>query len=151
MKIATITTSFRTWHSDHLAPVWEKLRRQTAVVLVLIASMGLTGCVALAVGAAAGAGAVAYKAGELISTESASIDKTWAATEKAFKQLDLLPEAKEKDGLAARMEATLASDKRVVVKLRNQGEKLTEVRIRVGIFGDEGFSRKVLEKIKANL
>lgn len=115
--------------------------------ITLVAS----GCAALVVGAAAGAGAVAYKAGELISTESTSIDKTWTATEKAFRELQLLGEAKEKDGLAARIEATGAGDKRIVVKLRNQGDKLTEVRIRVGIFGDEGYSRKILEKIKDNL
>ena len=111
-----------------------------------------TGCIAaLVAGAAVGAGAVAYKGGELIATESASMDKTWSATEKAFKELQLLGEAKEKDALAARMEATGAGSKRIVVKLRNQGDKLTEVRIRVGIFGDEGYSRKILEKIKSHL
>jgi hypothetical protein len=122
-----------------------------STLLSLCAIVG-SGCLAaVAVGAAAGAGAVAYKRGELISTEAASIDKTWTATEKAFKELQLLPEAKEKDALAARMEATGAGDKRIVVKLRNQGEKLTEVRIRVGLIGDEGLSRKILEKIKDNL
>lgn len=94
---------------------------------------------------------VAYKGGELISTEAASIDRTWTAAEKAFKELQLLGEAKEKDGLAARMEATGAGNKRIVLKLRNQGDRLTEVRIRVGWLGDEGYSRKILEKIKDNL
>ncbi len=121
-----------------------------SLVATLVAVL-TSGCAALAVGAAAGAGVAAYKSGELISTEAASIDKTWVATEKAFKELQLLGEAKEKDGLAARVEATGAGDKRIIVKMRNQGDKLTEVRIRVGLFGDEGYSRKILEKIKSNL
>jgi uncharacterized protein YceK len=129
------------------------MKKQSLVLSAVAALLAVlvSGCAAVLVGAAAGAGAVAYKAGELISTESASIDKTWTANEKAFKELQLLGEAKEKDGLAARMEATGAGDKRIVVKLRNKGEKLTEVRIRIGVFGDEGYSRKILEKIKENL
>jgi len=120
--------------------------------LAVATSLLFTGCLAaLVVGAAAGAGAVAYKGSELIATEATTIDKAWTATEKAFKELQLLPEAKERDALAARMEAQGAGDKRIIVKFANKGEKLTEIRIRIGLFGDEGFSRTILDKIKSYL
>lgn len=120
--------------------------------LATITSILFTGCLAaVGVGAAAGAGAVAYKVGELVATEATTVDKAWTATEKAFKELKLLPEAKERDSLAARMEAQGAGDKRIVVRMRNRGEKITEIRIRVGVFGDEGYSRIIFEKIKSYL
>lgn len=120
--------------------------------MAMITSILFTGCLAaVGVGAAAGAGAVAYKVGELVATEATTVDKAWTATEKAFKELKLLPEAKERDSLAARMEAQGAGDKRIVVRMRNRGEKITEIRIRVGVFGDEGYSRIIFEKIKSYL
>lgn len=111
------------------------------------------GCAAvLLTGAAVGAGAagVAYANGELKSNEPVSMDKAWAATEKAVEVLQFKPVSRKKDALAAKYETVGAADKRVVIYLKNIGEKVTEVRIRVGTFGDENFSRTILAKIQAS-
>ena len=109
------------------------LKSMTIIIgAVAMSALLLQGCAALVVGgvaAAAGAGAVVYKHGELKSTESVSIDRAWAATEK--------PVSSTKDALGAKYEGMGAADKRVVVSLKSKDEKVTEVRIRVGTLGDE--------------
>ena len=47
--------------------------------------------------------------------------------------------------------ARTALDKKVEVALTNSGNKLTDIKIRVGIFGDEQLSLSILEKIKSGL
>jgi hypothetical protein len=37
------------------------------------------------------------------------------------------------------------------VKLEKQSDTVTEIRIRVGTFGDEALSRQILDKIKTHL
>ncbi len=120
-----------------------------ALSIVAAASLLLQGCVALVAGAAAGTG-VAYFGGELKSNEPVSIDKAWSATEKAVTAMEFKPVSKKKDSLAAQYEVIGAADKRVTIKLKNTGDKVTEVRIRVGTFGDESFSRTILTKIQSN-
>jgi hypothetical protein len=117
--------------------------------LVAACSLALTGCIALIAGAAAGTG-VAYLGGELKSNEPVGIDKAWSATEKAVAAMEFKPVKRSKDALAAQYEGIGAADKRVTIKLKNAGDKVTEVRIRIGTFGDEPFSRTILSKIQAN-
>jgi hypothetical protein len=109
------------------------------------------GCIAVVAGAAAGGGAYAYSKGEVVSSEPTTLDRTWKAVEAGVKELQFVVEVKEKDALSARMETRGANDKRVIIKLRNINEKVTEIRIRVGLFGDESYSRQVLDKVRANL
>lgn len=129
------------------------MKRMTMIVgVVAMSAWLLQGCAALVVGgvaAAAGAGAVVYKNGELKSTESVSIDRAWTATEKAAKAMEFKPVSSTKDALGAKYEGVGAADKRVVVSLKTKGEKVTEVRIRVGLVGDEASARTILAKIQS--
>jgi hypothetical protein len=116
----------------------------------VLSSLLLTGCLAaLVAGAAAGAGAVAYGKGELKATEAVSLDRAWSATQQAFEELELLGEGKEKDALSARIEAQGVDDKRIVVRLRRIDPELTEIRIRVGVLGNEPYSRLIYDQIRS--
>lgn len=126
--------------------------------LLLIMLLGInllfsSGCaaVALVAGGGAGAGAVAYVRGELKSTEEAPIDKTWQAVQKAIEELEFLVTSQQKDAFSANLIVRTAADKKIEINLQRVSEKLTEVRIRVGIFGDESLSRLILERIKKHL
>lgn len=123
------------------------------IPLGLAATVALTaGCVAVAVGAgaAAGVGTYAYLSGELKSTQSAALDRTWAATQAAMKDLEFAITSQRKDALEAELIARTASDKKVTIRLKKVSEAATEVRIRVG-FGDKSLSLVILEKIKNRL
>jgi hypothetical protein len=131
-----------------------KTLRQIAWIIPLLGALGLaTGCAVVAVGAAAGAGAAgyAYVSGVLISTESASLDRTWNATLAAMKELEFPITSQRKDALQASLVARNAYDKKISIRLKKVAEQSTEVRIRVGTFGDETMSRAILEKIKKRL
>ena len=121
-------------------------------VLLLLSSL-LQGCVLLAVGtgAAAGAGAVAYIKGELQTTYAASLDQTYQASQDALEDLDYRILSTQRDGTEGEIEAKRVGGDSVKVKLSVSGRETTLVKIRVGIFGDEAASRTIERKIASRL
>lgn len=121
-------------------------------LLLAVGLIALTsGCAALVVGGAAGAvGSVAYVRGELKATVESPLEKTWKATQESMRDLEFVVTLSEKDALEARVEAEGVA-KTIKVVLKELGPKTTDVRIRVGVFGDEAISRRVLDTIKRNL
>ena len=99
-------------------------------------------------GGAAGAGTVAYVGGELKTVEEVSLNRAWDATQKAMKDLEFTITSKEKDAFNSQLIAKGAANKTIKIKLNKQSDTLTKIRIRVGTFGDESLSLKILESIK---
>jgi hypothetical protein len=125
------------------------------MISVLMASLlvFMSGCALFVVGAAAGAGAAgyAYVDGEEKATESASLDRTWNATLAAMKDLEFPVTSQAKDALTANLTARNASNTSISIKLEKLSSTSTEIRIRVGTFGDETLSRTILNKISSGL
>ncbi|MCS7091356.1 MAG: DUF3568 family protein [Verrucomicrobiota bacterium] len=123
------------------------------VGLVLLIPMVLTGCALLLVGgaAAAGAGTVAYVRGELQATLDSPYEKVWSVTRRALADLNMVITEQEKDGLTGHITARAAGDRKVTLRLRKITGTATEVRIRVGTWGDETVSRQILEQIERRL
>ena len=115
--------------------------------LLLSASLSI-GCPAVLVGGAAGGGAVAYVRGELKTTEEVSLNRAWRASKMAMSDLEFTITSKEKDAFDGRIQASGASGKAIDVALKKISPTRTEIRIRVGLFGDESLSRQILEGIK---
>lgn len=103
-------------------------------------------------GAAAGAGVgtYAYVNGELCSTEAVKLDKAWDAAQAGVKELGYNAVEKHNDAPEAKLTARDAGDKKVQVRLIKQSDTVTEIRIRVGTFGDETPWRQILEKINSH-
>jgi hypothetical protein len=122
------------------------------IVTPVIISFFLTsiGCTAalIAGGAAAGVGSYKYIKGELQSTEKVSLDKAYQATEKAVKDLELTITSKQKDAFDGEVIARRATGKKVTIKLKRQSDSVTEIKIRVGTFGDEYISKDILDTMK---
>ncbi len=108
-----------------------------------------SGCVAV-VAAGAGAGAVAYVRGQLETTQARDFEATVRGTQRAIEQLGFAKVSEKKDALVATFVARNADDKKIEIRLENLGKDLTKIRIRVGIFGDEALSLRILEKIREN-
>ena len=108
-----------------------------------------TGCVVVAAGA--GAGAVAYVRGDLDSTVNADYEKVVVAAREAVEELEFAKVSDNKDALKAVLVSRTAQDKKVEITLQSAGKKITNVKIRVGVFGDEQLSIAILDKIKSNL
>ena len=119
-----------------------------ALVLVLGSALN-SGCVLLAVGA--GAGTVAYVRGDLHATLETSVPKAVRAVERAIDDLKFAKVSETQDALNAEIIARTALDKKVTVFVERKGDDVTEVRIRIGAFGDQELSVAILDKIKARL
>lgn len=122
-----------------------------ALSLVSILTLG-SGCALFLVGgaAAAGAGGYAYVHGELKETETVPMDTAYNATLAAMRDLQFAVVSKPMDTLTATITARTANDKKVEVTLNKQSATVTEIRIRVGTFGDRDESRQILDKIKSH-
>lgn len=102
----------------------------------------------IAGGAAVGVGAAAFFDGELETEEKVSFDAAWKAALKTVEDLGFTVTSKENGEFWGELIARNAHGKKVRVKLRSPDERRTEIRIRVGYFGDEKASRRILDEIR---
>lgn len=109
----------------------------------------LSGCILAAAGA--GAGAVAYVRGELEANLDNDYNAVVEASRGALADLEFARVSENKDALKAVMISRTAMDKKVEVTVSSSGKSLTNIKIRVGIFGDEQLSISILDRIKARL
>ena len=117
----------------------------------LLSVLLTTGCVALMVGAGAGAAGTVYVMGKLEERVEASISKVQEATVAGLKDLNLPIHKNEGDKLSAQIESKTADDKTIWIKVNFVTESISELSIRVGLTGDEQRSREILRAIKHHL
>jgi len=86
----------------------------------------------------------------LKETEGVAYDKAYDATLAAMNDMQYAVVDKSKDGVTAKILARTGGDKKIQVTLNKQSATVTEIRIRVGTFGDESLSRQILDKIKSH-
>lgn len=124
------------------------------IAALALAALGLNaGCFGLLLGVTAGAGAtVAYTNGTMEAWVDAGFDRSLAATNKAIQQMGFTKISEIKDGPTTTVEArTTADNKKVTISLALGGDRMTQLKIRVGLLGDKDMSRAILEKIKGAL
>jgi len=130
------------------------MKTKLLITAVMMSLLTLTnGCFLFVVGAAAGAGAAGYAwvDGEVKTTEAVSLNQTWDASLAAMKDLEFTVTDKSKDALSGSVTAQTADNKTIKINLKYISNTATEVRIRVGTFGDESLSRTILGKINSHL
>lgn len=117
----------------------------------LLLVLTTSGCGTLLLLGGAGGSAIAFATGELTSQEKTPLVELDAACGVALEDLGYSQISVERDAERVRWRATTAGGEPVDIHLRAKGPKRTEVRIRVGVFGDETHSRLVLEQIHQSL
>lgn len=128
-----------------------KLSHAVLGIALVVAPVGLFGCAAAAVGAAAGAGALAYSKGNLETTVQAPLEKTWQATLASTDDLGLTVAEQKSDAFHGHLVATQVKGGDVKIDLSKQTPDVTKVSIRVGTFGDEQQSLAILRRIQEHL
>ncbi|TAL07312.1 MAG: DUF3568 family protein [Verrucomicrobia bacterium] len=118
-----------------------------------IALLAQSGCALFVVGGAVavGAGGYAYYSGELKGVESAPLDKVFDASVAAMGDLKFPITSQQKDAINGQLTARTATDLKVSIRFKAVSENTTEVRIRVGSFGDRALSYTVLENIRKHM
>jgi hypothetical protein len=92
-----------------------------------------------------------FVAGEFRMLVNADAPRTAAATSEAFKQMGLFEVRRELRSFDADLAARSTKDEKIRVSIKEINSKQTELRIRVDVTGDRNFSRKLYERIEANL
>jgi len=118
------------------------------LLLCLLMSAGCAPAI-IAGGAAVGAGSAAFLSGQLTSEEKVSFDAAWNATQKAVEDLGYTPTSKESGAFWGELIARDSGGKKLTVELRSPDETRTEIKIRLGFFGDEKSSRRILDEIRS--
>ena len=92
-----------------------------------------------------------YETGSLKTVETVTQDRAHAATLAAFKDLQFGLVGDVMDGAQQKVSARTNTDKKVLVVLEKESDRITAIRVSVGAFGDEAMSLQVMNKIKSHL
>lgn len=121
------------------------------IFLSLFLLVSSSGC-AIVAGGVIGGTAAAYLKGVLKTKEPASFDRVWFAVVEVVEQQELEVTKKESSAGKALIEAKLREqDKIVYITVKYHKPEITNLVIRVGIWGDEDESRRILKLIHEKL
>lgn len=110
-----------------------------------------SGC-AIVAGGVIGSGAAAYLKGVLKTKEPASFDKVWFAVVETVEQQEFAVTKKESKAGKALIQAKLRDqDKEFYITVKYHKPEITNLSIRVGIWGNEDESRRILKLIHQKL
>ncbi len=127
-----------------------------ALILLSLTAMAGPGCglfVVAGAGAAAAVGTAQYIGGELKQAYAAPMDITWNASTAAVEELKMSPAEKYIDNLDQNrvIKGKTEELKDFQIALEAMAKDVTMVKVRIGVFGDEEYSKKVQEAIAKNL
>ena len=108
------------------------------------------GCLLFAAAAATG-GTVAYVKGDLEQMVDATPDKVAVAAEAALKDMSLTVISARGSAFDADVVARTAGDAKAHVVAKARGERASWVSVRVGVFGDDGMSARIMQAINKHL
>jgi len=131
-------------------------RKGVWIFLLLFIGMASMGCaVFLAAGAGAGVGigAAEYIRGELKQSYTAPMEKTWQASLAAAEELKMRVAEKSIDNLDQNRVIKGKTDegRDFQIALEATSKEITTAKVRIGVFGDEAYSKKIQELIAKNL
>ncbi len=110
----------------------------------------LSGCGVLILGGAA-AGTVGYVSGDLEAAVEGTFHQVVKATDRAIAEHDFSVLSKDNTSDAVTYILKTPQNDKVELKITYGARNLTNVTIRVGVFGDEPLSRRILNEIESRL
>ena len=119
------------------------------LMILIIGTFALSGCVPLVVGGAAvggGSGAYFYINGELKTDYHHSFDEAWSACEKTVAYMNATDVIPAKEISRGTINAVIEGED-VRFSVEYKAKNLTTVAIRVGIIGDKSASQRLHDKV----
>lgn len=109
----------------------------------------LSGCAAVLLGVGAGVGIGTYKfiEGNLIRDYPLAYDRAWDATNTALENLRISVTDSINEGAEGKIESIRKDGKKVVIVIKDKGQGVSNIAIRIGTFGDEQGSTRIHEEI----
>ncbi len=109
-----------------------------------------TGCGVIILGGAAATGTYKYINGQASGTYNASLDKAFKASLSACRELNIPVTEETKDEKSAKIKGKLSGDT-VTISLNSISEDMTEISVRIGLWGNENSSRRIHNSIGQKL
>lgn len=129
-----------------------KILKNIGLLLMLVVGVVVNcGCIALFVGAAAGAGGYAWAQGDLEKEFNTSAERLHKAVVSGLKHLDLPVKDDNHDRLSARVTTEFADGQAVAIHVSAITERSAKLKIRVGVFGSKQRSEMILTAIQKGL
>ncbi|MFA5159955.1 MAG: DUF3568 family protein, partial [Candidatus Omnitrophota bacterium] len=109
--------------------------------------VGVTGCAPFWVGAAVGAGGIAWVNGSLERDFCFSMDRVSQASRQALKRLKLPVRDDKGDFLTTKIQSQYSDGQKIWIDIKAVTERSCKVIIRVGVFGHRSRSESILAAI----
>ncbi|HKJ91081.1 MAG TPA: DUF3568 family protein [Oceanipulchritudo sp.] len=123
---------------------------QIPFLVILLILPVLQGCVAV-VAAGGAAGGVAYVRGELRTLLEEEVEAVNEAVVEAGDSLGLKRISAEGDRMSGKYVYRNAQDEKITITTTSETSETTELRIRIGLFGDQQKSQFILREIRKEL
>jgi len=131
--------------------MFKKLKQSICICLLLVVVISSSGCVALFLGAAAGAGGVYYFKGNLEKNYDYSVSQVHDSVLAALKSLGTFIKEDELNKHSAAIKFEFEDGTKGRVEVIALTERASKLKVRIGVFGDEEKSRKILNEIEKNM
>jgi hypothetical protein len=120
---------------------------------VLLVTASLSGCVTVALGAAAmaGAGTAVYVKGQLKDTLDGTVAEVHRAARDTMEDVGAVVTVNLQDDYTGSLEGELSDGTRYWIDTERKSANTTKIAIRVGLSGDQSKSSDILERIKSRL
>jgi len=114
------------------------MKKRTRLMLLLSSLIFFYGCAAvlLGVGAGVGIGAYKYVEGNLSREYPVAYAKAWDAANTTLANLKIGVTDSFNNGAKGTIEAVQKNGEKVVLNLKDKGQSVTSISVRVGILGD---------------
>jgi hypothetical protein len=109
-----------------------------------------SGCLLVAAAGATGA-TVAYVRGDLETSLDAPPQKIADAAERAMKKLDLSVISKQAGNSEGQVVGRSSRDVKFTVAIKSEGQRLSTISIRAGVFGNDAMQDQLLREIRSEL
>ena len=123
-----------------------KVQRITALISVMFF---LYGCAAVLLGVGAGVGIGTYKfiEGRLVREYPLSYGKAWDATNNALTNLKISVSNSIDEGGTGKIDAVQKDGTKVGIRIKDMGQGVSSISVRVGILGDRGMAEIIHDEI----
>lgn len=118
---------------------------------VLALCLFASGCAAFIAGAVVGGAGIIWHKGRLYDTVSSPLPEVHEAVKAGMKGLQIRIIDEKADRLSSVIKARLADGRGVWIDMESKGMATTGLVVRVGVFGDEGLSRRILAEARKRL
>jgi hypothetical protein len=125
------------------------MKKLKQLIVLLSALFMLSGCAAvlLGVGAGVGIGTYKYVEGSLSREYPLAFSMAWDATNSALAKLQISTSNSMDEGARGKIEAVRRDGTKVAVLLKDMGQNVTSISVRVGILGDRDAAERIHDEI----